>query len=263
MTTGGLNGLAKIGCRPSLEGAVLWVTLDSPPGNILDGEMIRSLCQAVKRASHVPDLRLLAFVGAGSHFSYGASVEEHRPGQVAAMLHTFHALLRDLMDSDVPAAALVRGRCLGGGLELAAFCDRVVVEEGASLGQPEIKLGVLAPVGSLVLPWRCGARASELLLTGRTVDAGEASALGLADEVVPPGRGEAVIEAWAARHLVPLSPSSLRLARRAARWTLHRLLRDELEQLEILYLEDLMATHDAVEGIEAFLAKRPPAWTGR
>jgi cyclohexa-1,5-dienecarbonyl-CoA hydratase len=253
---------AKVSCRPALDGALLWVTLDAPPGNILDGEMIASLRRVVADARSSPRLRLLAFVGAGRHFSYGASVEEHRPGRVQGMLKAFHALIRDLMDADLPMAACVRGRCLGGGLELAAFCDRVVVEAGAMLGQPEIKLGVFAPVGSLVLPWRCGAAGGDLLLTGRTVDADEAAALGLADQACASGEGEERIERWARQHLLPLSPSSLRLARRASRLEIHGRLRDGLAEVERMYLDELMTTRDATEGIEAFLAKRPPVWSG-
>lgn len=255
-------GLPKVSCRLGPEGSILWVTLDAPPGNVLDAEMVGSLRQAVAAARAIPGLRLLAFVGAGKHFSYGASVEEHLPGRVRDMLRAFHSLFRDLMDSDLPAAAVVRGRCLGGGLELAAFCDRIVVEEGASLAQPEIKLGVFAPMGSLLLPWRCGAAGADLLLTGRAVDAAQAVSLRLADELAPAGKGEEALELWASGNLAPLSPSSLRMARRAARWEIHRFLREGIEEVERLYLEDLMATRDAVEGIEAFLQKRPPAWTG-
>ena len=253
---------AKVSFHQALDGALLWVTLDAPPGNVLDGEMIASLRRVVGEARRSPRLRLLAFIGAGKHFSYGASVEEHRPGQVREMLTAFHALFRDLIDADLPMAACVRGRCLGGGLELAAFCDRVIVESGATLGQPEIKLGVFAPVGSLVLPWRCGPAGGELLLTGRSVDAEEAAALHLADRVCAAGEGEEVIERWAREHLLPLSPSSLRLARRASRLEIHRRLRDGLAEVERLYLDDLMTTRDAAEGIEAFLDKRPPVWSG-
>jgi cyclohexa-1,5-dienecarbonyl-CoA hydratase len=176
------------------------------------------------------------------------------------MLTGFHALFHDLMETPVPMLALVRGQCLGGGLELAAFCDWVWVEEGARLGQPEMKLGVFAPVGSLVLPWRCRARAGDLLLSGRTVDAAEALRIGLADRLLPAGEGEAALDGWFAESLLPLSASSLRHARSAARWDLHRRLREGLPELEALYLDVLMSTHDAVEGLRAFLEKRAPSW---
>ncbi len=256
-----LEKLAKVSCRLEHNGSLLWVELDSPKGNVLDSEMTGSLRQVVRAVASLPALRLMVFVGAEKNFSFGASVEEHRADRVGGMLDAFHGLFRDLLESDVPALALVRGQCLGGGLELAAFCDRVVVEEGAQLGQPEIQLGVFAPVGSLVLPWRCGARGAELLLTGRSVGAAEAVECHLADVLVAPGEGEQEVQRWLAEALQPLSASSLRLARRASRWDLHRMLGQGIDELEQLYLDDLMSTPDAVEGIEAFLEKRKPVWS--
>jgi cyclohexa-1,5-dienecarbonyl-CoA hydratase len=253
--------LPKLARRLDHEDRVLRLTLDAAPGNVLDTEMIGSLRRAVREARDLPALKLLVFTGAGPHFSYGASIEEHRPDRVGELLRAFHGFFLDLVDTDIPALALVRGQCLGGGLELAAACDWVLVEESARLGQPEIRLGVFAPAGSIVLPWRCGARAGDLLLTGGTVDAATARQIGLADQTAPSGQGEAVLDAWIRRDILPLSASSLRWARRAARWHLHRQLRHGLPELEALYLERLMATRDAVEGIDAFLEKRPPRWS--
>ena len=255
-----LENLNKVTCRLQSDGALLWVQLDSPPGNVLDSEMTSSLRQVVKSAGTLPALRLLAFSGAGANFSFGASVEEHLPERVGGMLDSFHGLFRDLMDCDVPALALVRGQCLGGGLELAAFCDRVVVEDGAKLGQPEIRLGVFAPVASLVLPWRCGGRSSELLLTGRSMDASSAVQCGLADEKVEQGQGETAVENWLGEGLSKLSASSLRMARRASRWQMHRMMRQGMDELEQFYLDELMSTHDAAEGIRSFVEKRKPVW---
>ncbi len=256
-----ITDLRKVQCRLARQGTLLWTVLDAPPGNILDSEMVASLRRVVQAAKALPALRLMVFTGAGSHFSYGASVPEHLPGRVGPMLENFHGLIGDLIDCDLPLLSLVRGRCLGGGLELAAFCDRVVVEEEASLGQPEIRLGVFAPLGSLLLPWRCGARGAQLAFTGKTIDAGEAFVLGLADQVVKKGEGEAAVERWLEQELLPLSASSTRYARRAARWSLNRLLREGLPAMERLYLDDLMKTRDAVEGLNAFMEKRKPEWT--
>lgn len=254
--------LPRVAARLEHDGLVLRLELDAPPTNVLDTEMVRSLRKAVRAARDLPDLRLLVFTGAGDHFSYGASVEEHLPDRVAGMLAEFHGLFRDLMETDVPTLAYVRGRCLGGGLELASFCDWLWAEETATLGQPEIKLGVFAPLGSLLLPWRCGAQATGLLLTGEAVDAITALTMGLADHVVPTEDGTTILDRWIRDHLLPLSASSLRRARRAARWNFHRTLAGDLDALERFYLEDLMATPDAEEGIRAFLEKRNPEWSG-
>jgi cyclohexa-1,5-dienecarbonyl-CoA hydratase len=260
MTAPGLEGLPKVQSALTHDGRVLRLTLDAPPGNVLDAEMTQSLRRAVRAARGQANLRLIVFTGTGKHFSFGASVQEHRPEHVATMLQTFHGFFHDLIETDVPTLALVRGQCLGGGLELAGFCDWLWAEDTARLGQPEIKLAVFAPVGSVVVPWRCGARANDLLLTGRTVDANEAARIGLADRVVPAGEGDALLDHWIAEQILPLSAAALRRARKAARWHLHRQMKVALPELETLYLEDLMSTADAVEGIEAFLANRKPAW---
>jgi cyclohexa-1,5-dienecarbonyl-CoA hydratase len=255
-----LGKLAKVSAAFEYEGSVLRLTLDDSPGNVLDREMTESLRTAVRAAGQNPDLKLLVFTGAGKHFSFGASVEEHRPEQVADMLETFHGLFRDLVETDLPALAVVRGQCLGGGLELASFCDWLVAAEGAHLGQPEIKLGVFAPLGSILLPWRCGAQGADLLLTGRTVDALTALTMGLVDELLPETEPEPILDQFIRDRVLGLSASSLRLTRRAARLNVDRALREDLPRLESLYLEELMKTHDAVEGIEAFLEKRKPTW---
>lgn len=254
--------LPRITARLEHDGSVLRLELNGPPANVLDTVMVQSLRKAVRAARDLEGLRLLVFSGAGDHFSYGASVEEHLPDRVAGMLAEFHGLFRDLMETDVPALAYVRGRCLGGGLELASFCDWLWAEEGATLSQPEIKLGVFAPLGSILLPWRCGAQGAGLLLTGESVDALTALTLGLADHVVPAGDGPTILDRWIRDHLLPLSATSLRRARRAARWSFHRTLAADLDALERFYLEDLMATPDAEEGIRAFLEKRVPVWSG-
>lgn len=255
-----LQDLPRVAARLDHGGAVLRLALNDPPGNVLDSTMTASLRKAVRAAREMPLLRLILFTGAGKHFSFGASVEEHRPEKVGAMLDAFHGLFRDLIDTDVPTLALVNGQCLGGGLELAGFCDWVFALESAKLGQPEIKLAVFAPVGSIVLPWRCGARANDLLLSGRTVDARTALALGLATRVLPDAEAETHLDAFVREELLPLSASSLRRARKAARWHLHRQMKHGLPELETLYLQDLMKTPDATEGIVAFLEKRTPNW---
>jgi cyclohexa-1,5-dienecarbonyl-CoA hydratase len=241
-------------------GALLRLVLDSPKGNVLDGTLVRQLDAAFGEAAADARLKGVLLSAAGPHFSYGASVEEHLPGAVEAMLTGFHALFRRVAASHLPVVAAVRGSCLGGGLELAAFCHRVVAHRDASLGQPEIRLGVFAPVASAILPERLGrGAADDLLLTGRPVDAAHALAIGLVDAVADDP--EAAALAWAEEHLLPHSASSLRFATRAARLDFTRRVEARLADLERLYLDELMRTDDAVEGITAFLEKRPPSWT--
>jgi cyclohexa-1,5-dienecarbonyl-CoA hydratase len=240
-------------------GALLRLTLDAPPGNILDRRCLEALTSLLAAHARAPVVRGVLFETAGRHFSYGASVAEHRPAEAAAMLRAFHDLFRLLIELGVPTLAAVRGRCLGAGLELAVFCHFTFAAPDAELGQPEVRLGVIAPVASLVLPWRVGqARADDLCLTGRSVGAAEAHAMGLVRAVAEDPAAAAL--AFFREHLAPRSGVALRAAARAARDGLHRALAERLAAVERLYLDEVMATHDAVEGIEAFLAKRPAAW---
>jgi len=244
-----------------IDGGAFWrVTFGGAKGNILDRTLMADLRRALARAKSTPQLKAVCIEGAGEHFSYGASVAEHLPDQVAAMLENLRHLVLEIIDSDVIVLAAVRGQCLGGGLELASVCHRVFAGTDAQLGQPEIALGVFAPIASIVLPARIGrARAEDLCLTGRTVTAGEALAMGLVDEVSTADPADAAIE-WARLHFSARSASSLRLAVHAVRADLASRLRVELPVLEALYLKRLMATGDATEGVTAFLEKRPPIW---
>ncbi len=240
-------------------GRVARVTIDGGDGrkgNVIDLPLLGALRGALAEAAR-PGVKAVLIEGAGDDFSFGASVEEHRPDRVERFLAAFHDLFRWMADVPQVRLAVVRGQCLGGGLELALACQRIVAAPGARLGQPEIRLGVFAPVASVLLPARVGqAAADDLLLTGRSVTADEALHLGLVDEVADDPLEAA--RAWVATHVVPLSSSSLRFAARAAHVGLAAALRDRLAEVERLYLDELMATADAVEGITAFLARRPP-----
>lgn len=243
-----------------LEGGALWsVRLDAPKGNVLDARLVGELDGVFRRAARAPALKALLLGAEGAHFSFGASVEEHRLESAADMLRGFHGMLRALAESAVPVLCAVRGACLGGGLELAAFCHRLTAHPQAKLGQPEIALGVFAPVASAILEGRVGRGvAEELLLSGRTLDGREALTVGLVDALADDP--DAAQRTWAREHLLAKSASSLRFAVRAARLEFDRAFRRRIDELERLYLGELMATHDACEGIEAFLAKRAPQW---
>lgn len=244
-----------------LDDNTIWrVTFGGTKGNILDLATMAELSATFRSARATPALRVVVLDGAGRHFSFGASVPEHLPGQVDAMLSAIRQLALDMLESDVVLIAAVRGQCLGGGLEVASLCHRVVASADAVLGQPEIALGVFAPLASVILPERIRrADAEDLCLTGRSIGAEEARAIGLVDAVSDGDPAEAAV-AWARTHFSSRSARSLRLAVRAVRASFVRRFREDLEVLERLYLGDLMHTHDAVEGLQAFLDKRPPAW---
>jgi cyclohexa-1,5-dienecarbonyl-CoA hydratase len=245
---------------PIDEGACWRVTFGASKGNILDRATMAALRRVVAEAPAASGLKAICLEGSGAHFSFGASVQEHLPGQVQDMLQEFRQLVLDLLDSHIVCVAAVRGQCLGGGLELASICHRVFASADAKFGQPEIALGVFAPIASIVLPARVGrAHAEDLCLTGRMVGAQEGLAMGLVDEVTAGDPADAAI-AWAQTHFSARSASSLRFAVQAIRADLAARIRVELPALEAAYVNDLMATHDAAEGLQAFLDKRPPSW---
>ncbi len=244
------------------EGRLFRVRLSAGKGNVLDSRMIADLREVVAVVGRAPRACALVIDHAGKHFCFGASLQEHLPDKVGAMLPRLHALVRELMELDVPVLTCVRGVCLGGGLELAALADRIFAAPDARFGQPEVTLGVFAPVGSLVLPALVGRRdAADLLLTGRVVGAEEACAMGLVAEIAD-DPGDAALR-WAREHLCTKSASALRFATHAARRAHAQRLLADLTELERIYLGELMRTHDAVEGVDAFLNKREPRWADR
>jgi len=236
--------------------------LSRPKANLLDKAMVDALTAEFVRAQGDAGVKAILLEGEGANFSFGASVQEHLPDQCEAMLRAFHGLLRAMLAASIPTVAVVRGQCLGGGLELAAFCNRVIVSHDARLGQPEITLGVFAPVASVILAERMGrGGAEDLLLSGRSIDSTEALRLRLADDRVADPAASALT--YVRTHIVPHSASSLRLAVRAARAGFSERCLADLERAETLYLRELMRTEDAVEGLKAFLEKRAPEWRNR
>jgi cyclohexa-1,5-dienecarbonyl-CoA hydratase len=166
------------------------------------------------------------------------------------------------MDVPAPTAALVRGRCLGGGFEVALACDLIFAGTTAMLGVPEVSLGVFPPAAAALLPLRVGAtRAASAVLTGRTASADTWAAAGLIELTAPPQELEAAVDHWFDANLAPRSAVALGCAALATRATSRRQLDTVLPELETLYLDRLMRSRDAVEGIEAFLEKRPPVWS--
>ena len=241
------------------DGALLRLRLARPKANIVDAAMIAALHGALD--AHRGNAGILAVLldAEGPHFSFGASVEEHLAERCAAMLAGLHALLLVMLEWPVPVLVAVRGQCLGGGLELAMAGSLIFAANDAKLGQPEIQLGVFAPAASCLLPPRIGqAAAEDLLLSGRSVGADEALRLGLVNSVS--ADPEAAALAYFDQYLAARSASSLACAVSAARGGYLPEVRRRIDEVERLYLDRLMHTRDANEGLAAFIAKRPPKW---
>lgn len=245
----------------TLESGALWrVTFGATKGNVLDAALVAELTTVFRRAATERDLKAIVLEGQGNHFSFGASVEEHLPEKVGSMLHGFHDLFRALFEASVVTIAAVRGACLGGGLELATACHRIYATPDAKLGQPEIALGVFPPVASLLLAERVGrVHAEDLCFSGRTIDGASALTMKLVDGLAEDPLAPALD--YVRERLLAHSASSLRFAVRAARSELSERFSTEIAGLERLYLDGLMTTGDALEGLNAFLGKRKPVWS--
>jgi cyclohexa-1,5-dienecarbonyl-CoA hydratase len=237
------------------------ITLADPPLNILDISMLKELREALARVA--PRRHVLIIDAEGDKaFSAGASVQDHVGDRVVTMLGHFHDCFRLLDKLDIVTVALVRGAALGGGCELALACDFVLASDRAKFGQPEINLGVFPPVAAYQLSRQLAPRKGlELLLTGDSIDAATAERLGLVNAVFPLAEFDARADEWLQR-LYKQSASSLRFARRAFRLAQSANFNERLAAVERLYLDELMETHDANEGLNAFVEKRKPVWTG-
>jgi cyclohexa-1,5-dienecarbonyl-CoA hydratase len=239
-------------------------TLHHPKGNIITAEMIGALRWALEAVAEHPHLKLITIEGSGADFSFGASIPEHAPGEIDRVLPEMHELIYELLDARAPTAAIVRGRCFGGGFELALACDFIFAAETATFALPEIALGVFPPAASALLPLRVGtALAARAVLTGEVTTAPAWHEAGLVHSTAADSDLSTMVEQWFATALAPRSAAALRHAAAAVRATLTARVRETLPQLERLYLDELMRTHDAAEGIEAFMAKRAPRWTDR
>lgn len=250
---------SKLHVEETHEGRRLRIALAGGKGNVVDTKMATELTDVLETFTRGRHLRAIALEAEGKHFSFGASVEEHAPDLAADMLEGLHGVVRALLTSDLPVIAAVRGACLGGGLELVLPCHRIVAAPDAKLGQPEITLGMFAPAGSALLPGRVGrALAEDMLLSGRVLSGTEALDAGLVDEVADDP--DAAGTAWFEQHLLPRSATAIRMATRAARASWIDTALTALDRVERGFLDEMMQTADAQEGVRSFLEKRAPTW---
>jgi len=246
--------------QTELKDGVAFLTLNRAPLNVLNIEMMEEINTYLEGLQKEKSLKLLVVQAAGKAFSAGVDVGEHLGDLVYKMIEVFHKMFR-LMDAlKVPSIAVVNGSALGGGCELALYCDMVIATEKSKFGQPEIQVGVFPPIAALVFPRMIGRKkAMELILAGDTISAQEALSMGLINKVVPEAslaeEANAFIEKFR-----KLSGIVLRLAKEAALAGLNDDMDKGLKVIEKIYLDQLMKTNDAVEGLKAFLEKRKPTW---
>ena len=241
---------------------VLRIILANPPLNILNIEMMEEINSALERIKLKPGIKVLVIAAEGRAFSAGVSIEDHLGGRANQMLIVFDRIFRQLHSLPCVTVAAVQGAALGGGAELAAFCDVVVASDNAKIGQPEIKAGVFAPIAALHYPNRIGqARTLQMLLSGDVLEAREAERAGLVDRVVPAGQLDAAVEE-SVKKFTDKSGAVLAMTRRAVLGSQNEF-ELRLDELEALYMNQLMECQDASEGLRAFLERRQPVWSNR
>jgi enoyl-CoA hydratase/carnithine racemase len=252
-------------------GWVALLELDHPSLNIVDGELLMDLQAALATLEEAApgDVRAVVVTGRGERaFSVGSDVKEfeaHATSETHGRerFELEAQIAQRLAGLPMPTIAAIEGNALGGGLELALCCDLRVASERAKLGLPEVRLAVTPSTGGTQrLPRIVGiARAKELLLTGRVIDAAEAHRIGLVNEVVPAGRaverareiGEEIAERG------PLAVRAVKVLVDAA---LDRPLA-EGHEAETETSVRIFATEDLLEGARSFVEKRPPTYHGR
>lgn len=254
--------MGKIKTEYKFDGSVLRIILDDGKANIIDKAMMSELNELLVSLKENKDIKLITFEGEGKNFSFGASVAEHKKEFAAEMIENFHQLFINIIDLNIPTAALISGQCLGGGMELALVCNFIFADTTAKFGQPEIVLGVFAPPASIMLPLKIGnTKSDELLLTGKIITAEEAKAIGLINEIYVNKEDMIVlVDDWTKKFIIPKSASSLKFANRTARASFNFFMKKNLPAFADIYVNELMETEDANEGINSFMEKRKAVW---
>jgi|CXWL01.1.fsa_nt_gi cyclohexa-1,5-dienecarbonyl-CoA hydratase len=236
------------------------ITMNRPSLNILHSAMMVEFNGLLESLVRDASLAALVLRGKGKAFSAGVDVADHTSAKIGEMIPLFHGIFRKLAATDALSIAVVHGAALGGGCELACFCDIVLASDKATFGQPEVKLAALAPVAASVLPSKIGlSKAIELTVLGGTINAEEARRIGLVNQVFLTDGFDAQVQAYLDQ-LRSLSRPVVRLAKRAVSQPARRLVLNELDRNEHIYLNELMKLSDAGEGIAAFMEKRAPKW---
>jgi cyclohexa-1,5-dienecarbonyl-CoA hydratase len=239
------------------------IELRNPPLNVIDIPMMEELARVLSDIETRSEVSMIVIGGDGKAFSAGVDVAAHTPDKIEEMLQKFHSVIRALIATKKVTVAAVHGHCLGGGAELAMVCDMVYTTESARWGFPEIKLGCYPPVACTALAALVGQkRATELIVTGRTIGGREAAEIGLATRAVSEAEFTHAVNECIER-LRNLSPAALAIAKKVSyAWdSMH--FDKGLARAEKIYFEDLMKTTDAHEGIKAFMEKRQPRWAGK
>lgn len=240
-----------------------YLTLDSPPLNIMTESMMRELARLLERVAGDRSLKAVVFASTGKAFSAGADVAEHSPERAPGMIGAFSDLFEALAALELPIVMAVDGAALGAGFELAMMGDFVLATPRAKFGQPEIRLGFFAPVAVSLLPALVGpARAMQITCSGRTYSAEEMREFGIVTRIEPPEALIAAVESTL-DEIRRASPLVLRMNVRLLKRLAGQPFEQARREAERVFLDELMATEEVREGIAAFEQKRRPEWKNR
>ena len=246
--------------QTELKDGVATLTLNRAPLNVFNIEMMEEINKYLEGLKKEKSLKLLVIQAMGKAFSAGVDVGEHLGDLVYKMIEVFHRMFHLMDELKVPSIAVVNGSALGGGCEMALYCDMVIATEKAKFGQPEIQVGVFPPIAALIFPRMIGRKkAMELILSGETISAQEALNMGLINKVIPEASLAEEVNGFVEK-FKKLSGVVLRLAKEATLAGLNDDTDKGLKVIEKIYLDRLMKTNDAIEGLKAFLEKRKPIW---
>ena len=243
-----------------IDGGLGTITLRKPPVNVFNIEMMDEINATLRDWIEEKDLKVVLFNAEGKCFSAGVDVGEHMGDLAPKMIESFHGIFRLMEALGAVTVASVYGSCLGGGCEVAIFCDLVIADDTAKFGQPEIQVGVLPPIAAQIMPRIIGRKAAmDLILSGRIISAQEALGMGLINKTVAKGDLSQETDNFV-RPYLPLSAEVIRITKKTIKAGLMDDFEPSLKAIEDIYLNELMKTTDAQEGLKAFLEKRSPEW---
>ncbi len=247
--------------KVEFEDGVAWIKLANPPLNIVDMEMMNELVDAVEKSEGEAYIAVIG--NEGKHFSAGAEIKEHYPDKAPEMIKTFTELIGKILNYDGVTVAAVKGYALGGGFEIPMACDVILASQNAKLGNPEITLAHYPPIAITILPRMVGWKnAFEIILTGEAISAQRGLEIGIVNRVFSDESFDEEVRKYV-ESLKEKSPAALKFTKKALKTSLELSFDQLMEKINDIYLNGLIKTPDAVEGLDAFLEKRKPVWKGK